>query len=242
MKYILFLLLASIYSNAVAQELLPELEIKKIEEGVYLHTSYEKFGSWGVVASNGLISVHGKSAVIIDTPVKESDNLQLLNWLDDQHLAVDAVIAAHFHVDSTAGIALFNSKNIPTYATALTNRLLAKMSHEQAKNAIESDSFWLSDHKVEMYYPGGGHTQDNIVVWLADKKILFGGCFVKPEYIGNLEDAVLPAWPTSMQSVITKYPDVKWVVPGHGNFGDKTLLDKTLDIVNEALSNAADKS
>ena len=45
------LLLAS--QIACADEPLPELEIKKIEEGVYLYTAYENIEGWGLVGSNG---------------------------------------------------------------------------------------------------------------------------------------------------------------------------------------------
>lgn len=235
MKELLLAIWLVLLSNhAFSQDALPELEIKKIDEGVYLHTSYKEFGSWGVVASNGLIAVNGKSAIVIDTPATESDTQLLLDWLGDNGLKAEAVIATHFHHDSTAGFALLNAQNIPTYATRLTNQLLAKENGAQATQVIKDDSYWLVENKIEAYYPGGGHTKDNIVVWLADKQILFGGCFVKPDHLGYIGDAVLTDWPNSTKNLLSKYTDVKWVVPGHGELGGKLLLEQTLARVIEA--------
>ena len=84
-----------------------------------------------------------------------------------------------------------------------------------------------------MFYPGAGHTQDNIVVWLPKQKILFGGCFVKSIHsknLGNMEDASVKDWPKSIQKVINKYPNIKIVVPGHGKVGDVNLLKHTAQL------------
>lgn len=83
---------------------------------------------------------------------------------------------------------------------------------------------------IEVFYPGSGHTEDNIVVWLPKSNILFGGCFVKSIHsknLGNIEDASIKIWPASIQKVINKYPDIKVVVPGHGKVGDTSLLKNT---------------
>lgn len=87
-----------------------------------------------------------------------------------------------------------------------------------------------------MYYPGAGHTQDNVVVWFPKQSALFGGCFVKSEGLGNLSDAVIKAWPESTQNVIFRYGNAELVVPGHGKVGDASLLVRTRALALEALS------
>jgi len=57
-------------------------------------------------------------------------------------------------------------------------------------------SLWAQSNypKIRIYYPGGGHTADNIVLWFPSKKILFGGCMLKDsnsKSLGNLSDAKL---------------------------------------------------
>jgi len=93
---------------------------------------------------------------------------------------------------------------------------------------------------VSVYYPGAGHTEDNIVVWLPKEKILFGGCLVKSlhaKHLGYTEDAVISEWPNSIQKIINRYPDIKLVVPGHGSIGDVSLLTHTQKLALSAVSN-----
>lgn len=227
------LLLANV---SVAEEPLPKLEVHKIAEGVYQHISYEKVNGWGLVASNGLVAVEGKDAYIIDTPVSEKDTEALVQWIGTQGFKTKASISAHFHSDSTAGIAYLNSKSIPTYASKLTNELLGKKGEAQATHSFSKNPYWLLKNKIQVFYPGAGHSPDNIVIWLPKQKILFGGCFVKPHGLGNLGDAVIADWPVSTDKLIARYSDAKIVVPGHGNIGDASLLQKTKDRALEAIA------
>lgn len=227
------LLLANI---VCADEPLPELAIKKIEDGVYLYTAYEKIKGWGLVGSNGLVVVDNKDAYLIDTPISATDTEKLVQWIDAQGFTAKASISTHFHSDSTGGIAFLNSKSIPTYASKLTNKLLKNKGEAQASYSFAKNPFWLLNKKIEVFYPGAGHTSDNVVVWLAEPKILFGGCFVKPEGLGNLGDAVIADWPASAEKLIARYGTAKLVVPGHGKVGDASLLDKTKAQALEAIT------
>lgn len=224
-----------LFTNMIfAEEPLPELEIKKIEEGVYLYTAYEKIEGWGLVGSNGLIVLDNKDAYLIDTPISAKDTEVLVQWIDAQGFTAKASISTHFHSDSSGGIAFLNSKSIPTYASKLTNQLLKKKDEEQATHSFDKNPFWLLKNKIEIFYPGAGHTPDNLVVWMPEPKILFGGCFVKPEGLGNLSHAVIEEWPASAEKLIARYGTAKLVVPGHGKVGDASFLEKTKQRALEA--------
>lgn len=233
---ILYLCLHLISNISLADEALPDLKIEYLEEGIYLHTSFEKYDDWGLVASNGLIVLDNKDAYIIDTPTSVKDTEELLTWIEAQGFTAKASLSTHFHHDSSAGIPFLNSKSIPTYASTLTNTLMLKDAREQAKHSFNGNSFWLLKDKIEVFYPGAGHTQDNVVVWIPAQKMLFGGCFVKPHGLGNLEDAVLEDWPESAKNLIAQYGKATRVVPGHGNIGDASLLKTTLHLAQEGLS------
>lgn len=230
----IFLLLFA--SSTFAEDQLPELEIKKIEEGVYLYTAYEKIEGWGLVGSNGLVVLDNKDAYLIDTPISAKDTEILVKWIDAQGFTAKASISTHFHSDSTGGIAFLNSKSIPTYASKQTNKLLENKGEAQATHSFTKNPFWLVNKKIEVFYPGAGHTSDNVVVWMPEQKILFGGCFVKPEGLGNLSHAVIEEWPASAEKLIARYGTAKLVVPGHGKVGDASFLDKTKQRALEALA------
>ncbi|MDF4756393.1 GIM family subclass B1 metallo-beta-lactamase, partial [Vibrio parahaemolyticus] len=84
------------------------------------------------------------------------------------------------------------------------------------------------------FYPGKGHTEDNIVVWLPQYNMLVGGCLVKSasaKDLGNITDAYVNEWSTSIENVLKRYENINFVVPGHGEVGDKGLLLHTLDLL-----------
>ena len=79
------------------------------------------------------------------------------------------------------------------------------------------------------------HTVDNVITYVERDKILFGGCLVKTMDAGkgNLEDANENAWPNTIQQIKKKYQDIRYVVPGHGKYGDDALLDYTIELFSE---------
>lgn len=136
-------------------------------------------------------------------------------------------------------LAVLNQRNIPTYAYKKTNQLLEKHKGLSATHIIEENKFSLLKDKIEVFYPGGGHTADNVVVWLEKPQMLFAGCFVKglnSKNLGNLEDAVVSKWPASIENTLSAYPHIKHVFPGHGRAGDQSLLLHTAKLAKNYLA------
>lgn len=238
MKILLGLYLFFTLNLAIAEEHLPDLKIEKIKEGIYVHTSYVEYKEFGLVEKKGLVVLDNRKAYLIDTPVSAGDTEKLVNWFVGQGFTISGSVSTHFHDDSTAGIAWLNSKSIPTYASTLTNEFLNKGGKVQATHSFDGVSFWLVKNKIEVFYPGPGHTQDNVVVWIPDKKILFGGCFVKPDGLGNLGDANLEAWPESARKLMARYGKAKLVVPSHSEIGDASLLKLTWEQAVKGLNSS----
>lgn len=225
------LLLSSVLVNSVfANDDLPGLKIQELNDGVYLHTSYQNVDGFGLVDANGLVVIVDNDAYIVDTPWSAQDTENLLDWIKARGFTAKASVSTHFHEDRTAGIETLNAQAIPTYASTLTNTLLREAGKAQAKNVFEFDDFWLVKDQIEVFYPGAGHSQDNVVVWLPDQRLLFGGCLIRADEtqsLGNLSDAVTSAWPESAENLQSKYGDARFVVPGHGKVGDISLLEHT---------------
>jgi len=227
LRLLLLTTLISCENIAFADGKLPDLQINKLEDNIYLHTSFKEFDGFGVVASNGLVFTDDKSAFIIDTPTSSDDTKRLVDWFELRGFIIKGSISTHFHEDSSAGIEWLNSKAIATYASQLTNELLNNANKVPAKNTFDGPSLWLANDQIEVFYPGAGHTVDNVVVWMPKQRVLFGGCFVKSKSLGNLSDAVIAAWPDSVRKVIARYKKATVVVPGHGEVGDVSLLEST---------------
>lgn len=232
-KIILQILLLQPCVNLVNSQT-PEIKITQLTDNVYQHISYKKVEKFGIVGASGLVVIEGNNAYIIDTPWSKEDTVSLLGWIRTKGFTVKSSISTHFHEDAAGGVPFLNDLSIKTYATSLTNKLLKAEGLEKANNEISDDNFVLVDGLIEVYYPGPGHTQDNIVIWLPKQKILFGGCLVKSlnnQSMGYTGDASIKDWPLSIQNLINKYPIVEVVVPGHGGVGDIRLLEHTKQLV-----------
>ena len=217
------------------------LKIVKISEGVYLHTSYKELDDYGWFDSNGVVVVQGRDAYIIDTPWSEQDTHALLRWIDGKGYKVAAGVATHSHDDRTAGIAVLNAKDIPTYTSELTRDFLVRDGKPTPSRTFKGDKFTLADGVAELYYPGPGHTEDNIVVWLPESKILVGGCLLRAHdwnHLGYTGEAVIPSWAESIRNIQAQGYDIQTVVPGHGVLGPADMLDHTAEIAEIAARSA----
>lgn len=226
-----FAVLFSLFGYGVfASDETPELSIERIDEHVYLHKSFSRVEGYGLVSSNGLVVVEDAKAFIVDTPWSDRDTEKLVNWIKANHYTLLGSISTHSHEDRTAGIKWLNEQSVATYATALTNKILHENNREPAKYTLKEDEITLANGLLEVFYPGGGHTVDNVVVWLPKSKLLFGGCFVRSlesKGLGNTGEADVEQWPRSAEKLINQFPDANIVVPGHGKFGDTRLLKHT---------------
>lgn len=97
-------------------------------------------------------------------------------------------------------------------------------------------SLKIGEENIELFYPGPAHTQDNIVVYFSGRKILFGGCMIRSlasTNIGTQSYGDLKSWPQSARNLLKKYPEARIVIPGHGKWGDISLIQHTIDLVNQ---------
>lgn len=209
------------------------LEIQKVSEHCYIHISYLQTESLGKVACNGLLVVDENEVLVFDTPANENSSRELLDLLENKwKKKVVGVVINHFHEDCLGGLNSFHEKNIPSYANDKTLAL----SYDDFAKPKETFSGELElkvgSEKVLNIFIGPGHTSDNIVSYFAKDSVLFGGCFVKSlkSGKGNLADAHVLEWSNSIEKTKVKFPDAKIVIPGHGNFGGKELLDYTAEM------------
>jgi metallo-beta-lactamase class B len=213
------------------------LEVVQIAPSVWQHITLQYYPAFGTFTSNGLIYRSGNEAVIMDTPASEQQSRALLKWLAQTYpdLTVKAVITNHFHEDALGGLAVFHKAGIDSYGHHRTKRLLLKEDKdaEPPRHSFKLvDEVHVGAKVIINFYPGPAHTDDNIVSWIPEERILFGGCMVKSigANKGNVADANLKNWSRAIRKVLKKFPDAKLVVPGHGPVGDASLLEYTADL------------
>lgn len=217
----------------------PKLTVTPLNDRVLVHTSYGLYQN-AAVPSNGLIIKTSGGVVLVDTgwdTKNDTDNTrQLLGWVaDNLHQPVLFCIVTHAHEDRVGGISELRKAGVRVISTALTAQKSVKLGYEAPEGILPADTtFTIGQEPIRCYFPGEGHTSDNIVVWLPNQQILHGGCFVKSVAafgMGNIADANLNEWANSVRKVINQFGTAKIVVPGHEEWGDTKALDHTLRLL-----------
>ena len=208
------------------------LVINQVAANSYVHTSYKQTNDFGNVPCNGLVVTHQQEALVFDTPTNDSAAAELISKIRELiGCRVKAVIPTHFHDDCLGGLNAFHDNNIPSYAHAATTALAGENKYTVPQNSF-TDSLLLKvgDKIITARFFGEGHTRDNIVGYFPADHVLFGGCLLKELNAskGYLGDANVAAWSSTVEKIKQAYPEVKIVVPGHGAYGNASLLDYTI--------------
>jgi metallo-beta-lactamase class B len=210
------------------------LIMTQVSENAFIHTSFKQTNDFGNVPCNGLVVKNNNETIVFDTPTSDKGAEELIKWINEKlHSKINAVVPTHFHDDSLGGLQAFHKKNIPSYSYSKTIELAKENNFVVPENSF-NDSVVLKVGNLETVtkFFGEGHTRDNVVGYFPAEHILFGGCLLKELTAGKgyLGDANVSAWSSTVEKVKKEYPDVKIVVPGHGEYGGEKLLDYTIQL------------
>ncbi|NJN33459.1 MAG: subclass B1 metallo-beta-lactamase [Saprospiraceae bacterium] len=211
-----------------------DLIVIQVSKNSFIHTSYLQTTDFGNVPCNGLVVKNKRETIVFDTPTNDKNTKELIKWIEDSlQCTIKAVVPTHFHNDCLGGLKSFDERNIPSFANVKTIEL-AKDSNLTVPKKGFKDSLILNvgDEQVFVKFFGEGHTKDNVVAYFPSEKILFGGCLIKTLKAskGFLGDANQAEWSNTVEKVKRAFPNVKTVVPGHGEQGTVKLLDYSIEL------------
>jgi metallo-beta-lactamase class B len=223
--------------NIFSQKKNYPLEITHLKDGFYVYVNYGTYNNERYPA-NSMYLVTGKGVILFDTPWAKEYCQPLLDSIwKKHHQKVIMCISTHFHEDRTGGLKYYRSKGIKTYTTYKTDSLSVINHKNRAQFLIAEDTtFHFGNYFFQTYYPGPGHTTDNIAILFPNEKIIYGGCFiksVKDENLGNIEDADVKDWGNSLKKLQQKLSNPDYVIPGHNDWKNKTSIQHTLNMVEE---------
>lgn len=215
-----------------------QLQISRLTQHTFLHTSFLQTEDWGNVPCNGIIVVNNKEAIVFDSPVTPESAEELINYFSKAEIKIKAIIPTHFHEDCIGGLKTFHNHKIPSYAYYKTIDILKE---KKIPAAIPENSFKeklkvkIGNKEVVAIFLGEGHTEDNIIGYFPTDSVLFGGCLIKELGAGKgfLGDANLQEWPLTVQRVKKRFSKAKIIVPGHGKPGSVDLLNYTIKLFEE---------
>lgn len=224
-------------ANAFGQSNNADLYITPLTGDFYIYTTYNLYKGEKVPA-NGMYLVTAEGVALFDTPWDTAQFQPLLDSIKLRHQKkVVLCIPTHFHDDRTAGLEYYRRQGIKTYTTVLTDELSKKTNKKRAEFLMTKDTvFRLGKYSFETFYPGQGHTADNIVIWFNQEKILYGACLIKSfedEDLGYLGDANKTAYAATIKNVQEKCRNPKYVIVGHGDWSKVKSLKHTRRMAKE---------
>jgi metallo-beta-lactamase class B len=215
------------------------VDLTKINDQIWVHTDYAEYPG-GFEPNHGLVVITKKGLILIDTCIKNEKTQKLIQIAEAKFKKrFILAIITHAHLDKIGGIdALFEAGVTEVISTKLTAEQALENGFQQPLPNLDipATNFGIGGVKWETFYPGEGHSLDNITVWFPDSKVLYVGCFVRPlskKDIGTTVDANLKEWPNSLQKLKERYPKMKVVIPSHGDWSDSRLIDHTLSLLNQ---------
>ncbi len=217
------------------QRIGPTVWVAELAAGVWLHTTTALIDGGFYYPANGLVVERPGGAILIDTGQGPDQAEVLLDWsIQTLKAPISRAVVTHFHRDRTGGIPGLTHHKVSTFAHPLTYEL--SVTHAapmpQPLRDFTSETYAFAD-AMELFFPGAGHTWDNIAVWLPGPRILFGGCFLKSETsrdLGNLADADVGGWSSSLERLAGRYLQRSVTIPGHGAIGGDAIA-RTRDLL-----------
>jgi glyoxylase-like metal-dependent hydrolase (beta-lactamase superfamily II) len=248
---------AKVQSEPLAFRAAADLVITQVEPGVYRATQ-----AFPWPANALAVELADGSIFLCDTLYTPEAMETFLGWLETRFQGKRTMVAVntHFHIDRVGGNPALNARKIPVWGSDKTAALLQERGETMRSSTLEAvedsamhdrlaalklvppsrtfklggtQAFNFAGERVEVRFPGAGHSPDNLVVFFPRRGLLFGGCMVRAEgALGNLGDADLPSWATAIETLAALKP--KRVVTGHGDDDSPDVLELTARALEEA--------
>lgn len=216
------------------KDAIPAPSLEQISDNVWIHKSYKMVTPYGLVLSQGLIiRANNNAIVMVDTAWTDKDTTKILRLAQIATSGpVTEAVVTHAHADKMGGVAALDAAAVLSFANPLSNADAPARGLNPATRDIKFDA--NGEARLDglvIFYPGGGHTRENIVVYDPRSKVLFGGCLIRPgdsDDLGYTGDADIPHWADAVRAVAAHFPEAEIVVPSHGPQGGRALLDHTI--------------
>lgn len=224
-------------TNIFGQTEKAKLKISHLTGDFYIYTTYNTYEG-SQIPANGMYLVTNNGVVMFDTPWDTTQFQPLLDSIKlKHHKTVTMCIATHWHSDKTAGLEYYRQQGIKTYTTLLTDELSKKNGKKRAEFLMAKDTvFNIGPYSFETYYPGEGHTADNIIIWFKKEQILYGGCLIKgvdAENLGYLGDANIAEYANTLMKVQVKCPTPKFIIISHSDWNNNQSLNHSIKMAKQ---------
>lgn len=205
----------------------PPPALKEVSKGIFAYVQLD--GSWGL--NNPGFIVGNKGVTAIDTCFTEHRSRALREAIESvTDVPVRTLLNTHHHGDHTWGNFLFPEATIighrlcreTTIATGLGVQAFFPTANwgdievEPAFVTFEDKlTIWVDDLEVQIEFVGPGHTTNDSVAWVPERKLLFSGDLVFNHCTPFIVQGSLKGHLRALQRL--RGLGAETVVPGHGD-------------------------
>jgi len=210
--------------------------LQKISDHVYAYVDTKNASPADSYGANAGLVVGNDSALVIDTLIsaKNADRfLADIRKVTDK--PVKYVINTHHHLDHAWGNCVFTKlgaaviaqenagAHLPEDALALSHPEQHGLTPKDMEGTTQqgptttfkdSMKIDLGGVTVELSYPGPTHTNDSIIAYVPEDKVMFLGDMLFTHYHPFLAEGDLPNWQKTLDEIAAA-PAAK-IIPGHG--------------------------
>ncbi len=216
--------------------------LTKIADNVYSYVNVKGSSPQNSFGANAGIIIGKNGILVVDTLVSSKEAKRFIKdirAISDKPIRY--VVNTHSHLDHTFGNADFRRLG----AVIISHENCKKNMESNSENALKNAKAYgltekdmegtkivypvltfsermevdLGNQKVELIYAGPSHTDDSILVYLPDKKILFAGDVLFTGYHPYMGDGEIEGWTEVLDSIAALDPAV--IIPGHGPVSGK---------------------
>lgn len=210
------------------------LQLQKVGQGVYALIASGDFPPVipTVAICNGGIVIGSDSVLVIDpfhSPELAELMIATVKSITDK--PIKYVLNTHYHFARTGGNATFIKLGIPVIGRGAIREYIQSGKDATAGftppnvilNSQVDIDLWLGDRQVKIERVDGHAAGTDLIAYVPDAKVLFTGDMLFQNRIPYTGDSDLHKWQSSLDRLITNFPNAK-VVAGEGDITDVTGL------------------
>ncbi|MDA8078089.1 MAG: MBL fold metallo-hydrolase [Nitrospiraceae bacterium] len=219
----------------------------KVADNVYARADVKKASPSNSFGANAGVIIGRDGIVVVDTLVSAKEAARFIKDIRAvSDKPIKYVINTHSHLDHTFGNGEFAKLGAVIVSHVNGKKNMQAAGDEALKKATaygltaeelegtritypsitfsEKMQIDLGDQVVELIHAGPSHTDDSIMVYLPDSKIIFSGDILFTNYHPNIADGDLQGWIRTLDLISSM--DVAAIIPGHGPVsGKKDVAD-----------------
>ncbi len=214
--------------------------LTKISEHVYSYIDTKGASPANGFGANAGIIIGKEGILVVDTLIssrKAQGFIKDIRAVSDKPIRY--VVNTHYHLDHSLGNSEFAKlgaiiiaqrnclKNLTPESTLNRASLYGLSAQEMEGTEVKPASVTFTDRMtinlgdltVELIYPGPSHTDDSILVYLPQERVLFTGDVLFTHYHPNLRDGDVESWIKVLDFIAGL--DADRIIPGHGPLSGK---------------------